>query len=369
MAAIAIAIGVWWNANTISHIFIHRPFRSRAASASFAAVLTALLGFPQSVWRDRHLAHHRGAEYRFRISSEIAIQGAVLISLWALMALRAPAFFISAYVPGLVGGLLLCAVHGHYEHAGGTTSHYGRLYNLLCFNDGYHVEHHRHPSAPWWKLPEYRQAATRESRWPAPLRWLQQGGPSVFALVTLERMVLHSRLLQRWVVRTHARAFRVLLGPLSPPRDIAIVGGGLFPRTAIVLRELFPDARITIIDASRANLECARRFLQGAGITFVHHRVIAPKSEFNLNSRLRSSRLRSSRGEARGSAEGAKAADICSLKCDLAVFPLSFDGDRSALYARPPARAVIVHDWMWSIRGNSCMVSPMLLKRLNLVES
>lgn len=53
------------------------------------------------------------------------------------MAVRAPAFFVWTYVPGYLAGLLLCAVHGHYEHAAGTTSHYGRLYNLLCFNDGY----------------------------------------------------------------------------------------------------------------------------------------------------------------------------------------------------------------------------------------
>ena len=57
-AAIAIAVGVWWNANTVSHLFIHRPFfRRRAANACVAALLTATLGFPQSLWRDRHLAH------------------------------------------------------------------------------------------------------------------------------------------------------------------------------------------------------------------------------------------------------------------------------------------------------------------------
>jgi hypothetical protein len=50
------------------------------------------------------------------------------------------------------------------------------------------------------------------------------------------------------------------------------------------------------------------------------------------------------------------------------VFPLSFDGARELLYARPPARAVIVHDWIWRRRGTSRIVSPILLKRVNLVQ-
>ena len=54
-------------------------------------------------------------------------------------------FFLTTYLPGYAGGLALCALHGHYEHAGGTTSHYGTLYNVLLFNDGFHVEHHAHP--------------------------------------------------------------------------------------------------------------------------------------------------------------------------------------------------------------------------------
>ena len=53
---------------------------------------------------------------------------------------------------------------------------------------------------------------------------------------------------------------------------------------------------------------------------------------------------------------------------DLVVIPLSFDGDRDALYAQPPAPAVIVHDWIWRKRGDSRIVSLALLKRVNLVR-
>src|ERR1043165_8919674 len=101
-------------------------------------------------------------------------------------------------MPGYVGGLRSCAAHGHYEHAGGTTSHYGWIYNTLCFNDGYHVEHHRHPSAPWWTLPRYREAGARASAWPAPLRWLANLRPpdEGSVLAALEQLVLRSPPLQ-----------------------------------------------------------------------------------------------------------------------------------------------------------------------------
>jgi hypothetical protein len=353
VAAAAIAVGIWWTANTVSHLFIHRPFfRSRSANAAFAALLSAVLGFPQSVWRDRHLAHHghpasllrprsvpaasptAGGTQKGRrrdaalISGEVALQSALVVTLWTAMAVLAPAFFASAYVPGYLGGLMLCALHGHYEHAGGTTSHYGRLYNMLCFNDGYHVEHHLHPSARWTQLPARRDGSARASAWPAPMRWLDH-----VSLAGLERLTLRSRLLQRIVVSLHERAFRMLVADLPASGEVAIVGGGLFPRSALVVKRVLPNAHVTIIDADRAHLDRARAFLRDAGVTFVHARY------------------------------------PCVTSFDLMVFPLAFDGDRSELYARPPAPAVLVHDWIWRRRGLSCIVSTALLKRVNLVRA
>ena len=55
-----IAIGLWWTANTVAHNFIHTPFfRSRALNRAYSLFLTALMGVPQSLWRARHLRHHR----------------------------------------------------------------------------------------------------------------------------------------------------------------------------------------------------------------------------------------------------------------------------------------------------------------------
>jgi hypothetical protein len=325
-----VAGGLWWMSNTIAHTFIHRPFfRRSAANRLFALYLTVLLGIPQSLWRDRHLAHHAHVRPRLRMSPELSIQIAAVMTLWTTMAVRAPSFFAGTYVPGYLGGLLLCALHGFYEHHQGTTSHYGRLYNLLFFNDGYHVEHHARPGLHWSRLPDYRDEVARQSRWPAPLRWLDACG-----LNALERVVLRSRVLQRFVIDAHARALGTVLGE-GPARigSVAIVGGGLFPRTAIVLRRLCPDARITIIDASRANLDRARRLLDPSEIEF-QHAYYSP-----------------------GSLDG----------FDLVVIPLSYVGDRAAIYASPPAAAVIVHDWIWRKRGTSRIVALPLLKRVNLV--
>ncbi|HEY1337774.1 MAG TPA: fatty acid desaturase, partial [Bryobacteraceae bacterium] len=314
--AAAIVLGVWWNSNTIAHNFLHRPFfRSRAANRAFAAYLTLLVGIPQRLWKDRHLAHHAGRPWRLDVSVELAMQTALVVGLWAALALGAPAFFVRVYLPGYLAGLGLCWLHGHYEHARGTTSCYARWYNVLCFNDGFHSEHHARPGMHWTALR--RDTGTRASVWPAPVRWLDD----------LERLALRWRALRVWLVRCHRRAI-ARLGVSG--RRVGVVGGGLFPRTALALRELWPDARITVIDASRENLDEARRWV--SGVEFVHARY-SGGGDF-----------------------------------DLVVIPLAFVGDREAIYARPPAPAVIVHDWIWRRRGESRMVSLALAKRVNLVR-
>src|SRR5262245_61814671 len=218
-----IALGIWWNANTIAHNFIHRPFfHTRAFNRAYSAFLSLLLGIPQSVWRQRHLLHHARLAHRLRLTSDVVTEIGLVVALWATMAASAPRFFLTVYLPGWAIGLALCQVHGHYEHARGTTSHYGRLYNWLFFNDGFHVEHHLRPGCHWSLLAGER-AQGRVSRWPPVLRWLDG-----LTLEALERIVLVSPLLQRLVVRIHTRAFRRLLPAFRDARTVLIVGGGLF---------------------------------------------------------------------------------------------------------------------------------------------
>ena len=330
MTALVFALFVWWTSNTIAHLFIHRPFfRRRSANRLFALGMSVTVGIPQALWRDRHLAHHAGVRPRLRLSTDLILQIVVVVALWALLLDRAPVFFATVYLPGYLCGLVLCAVHGHYEHAGGTISHYGRLYNVLLFNDGYHVEHHANPGLSWSRLPDHRDPQARASVWPAPLRWVEDC--RVAPLEALERLVLRSRVLQRFVLCAHERALRDLIAVLPPPQHIVIVGGGLFPRTALIVRTLVPSARITIVDSSRENLERARTWERDA--LFIHARYSASDTS----------------------------------DADLLIIPLCFDGDREAIYRRQPARAVIVHDWLWQKRGVSRVVSFALLKRVNLI--
>ena len=326
--ALVIAIGLWWNANTIAHNFIHRPFFSAPkANRAYAFFLSLVLGVPQTLWRDRHLLHHAGDPRPARLRTASLIELAGIAVLWVSLAITVQGFFLLAYLPGLALGLTLCYLQGHYEHAHGTTSHYGRIYNLLFFNDGYHVEHHQNPTATWVDLKQALVPGTRHSRWPPVLRWLDE-----FSLDGLERMVLHVPSLQRSIVAAHERAIRKLSKDLPcVVHSITVVGGGLFPRSAIVTRRIWPDASITAIDADAAHLEIARPLLPD-GIA-LEHRPFAPTEE----------------------------------RSDLVVVPLAYVGSRDDIYLQPPAPAVLVHDWIWRRRGRGAIVSWWLLKRINLV--
>jgi hypothetical protein len=325
-----IAMGVWWNSNTIAHTFIHRPFfRSRSLNLIFSAGQSVLTGIPQALWRDRHLAHHAGVPWRLRFRPQLVAETALVSALWTFLAVNSSEFFVTIYLPGYLAGLGLCALQGHYEHAGGTTSHYGRLYNVLCFNDGYHVEHHAFPGLHWRELPRRADPRARASRWPPLVRWLE-----AINLDSFERLVLRCPRLQQFVLHVHRKAFTALLPELPPLCRVAVVGGGLFPRTALVVRELAPAAEIVVIDGNRQHVETARAFV-GGDVTFEHawFSAGAPSRGF-----------------------------------DLVVIPLAFKGDRAAIYSHPPAPAVLVHDWLWRRRGRGRIISVALFKRLNLVQ-
>ena len=324
-----VALGVWWNSNTIAHYFLHAPFfRTRQFNILFALYLSVLLGIPQSVWRERHLAHHAGARPRLRFSHRMAAEIVLIATMWGTLLAFAPGFFLTVYAPGYLLGLMLCGLHGHYEHPSGKTmSYYGRLYNRLFFNDGYHVEHHANPQICWAALPELALPDVVASRWPAILRWLDY-----FSLDALERMVLRLSYLQRFILQRHGRALDSLLSG-RPVARAAIVGGGLFPRTALLLQRLIPDAELVVIDARAESIDIARAFLP-LGVALVHDRYDPERH--------------------------------CGF--DLVVIPLAYEGDRAALYRQPPAPLLLVHDWLWRRRGSSRIVSWLLLKRLNLLR-
>jgi hypothetical protein len=170
------------------------------------------------------------------------------------------------------------------------------------------------------------------------LRWLD-----AFSLESLERIVLRSPMLQRFVLATHARALRSVLRSVPPVARVTIVGGGLFPRTALILRQLLPEATLTIVDDKREHIEIARAFLDES----------ACLAEAETRRRV----------AFRHELFDPRAPD----DAELLVIPLAFIGDRGSLYRRSPAPWTIVHDWIWNRQASGVPVSLWLLKRLNLV--
>jgi hypothetical protein len=331
-----VALGLWWNANTVSHNFIHLPFfHSRASNRFFSAFLSLLLGLPQSLWKAKHLAHHREQPFHWiPIRHEWLAEGTLVFTLWAALAVIAPWFLLTVYLPGWLLGLALCELHGRLEHLRGTVSHYGRLYNWLCFNDGYHIEHHARPARHWTTLPTTRTGSeTNSSRWPAVLRWLE-----LASLDGLEELVCHSRLLQRFVLHTHTRALAKLLASIPSPQHVVIVGGGFFPRTALAVRRLFPEARLTLVDARTDRLERARVWLNHDVKCVTQFCTAANLSQW-------------------------------APEADLVVIPLALRGRKTQFYQHPPVRHLLIHDWLWRPHGTTVIVSWLLLKRLNLISS
>jgi hypothetical protein len=227
-------------------------------------------------------------------------------------------------------------------------SHYGALYNRLWFNDGYHAEHHRFTGEHWTRLPARRLSASHaeSSAFPPLLRWMESGRWHASLLARLERLALSSAMLQRWLVDVHARAFAALL-PLVLQQGavarVAIVGGGLFPRTVLVLRRLLPHAELVVWEMNSEHAAIARDHLA--------HEPRAPRVEF-IERRF-------------------DATKVDERPFDLCVIPLAFEGDRNALLGASGAR-LIVHDWLWA-RSRSAtataVVSPWLFKRLVLVSN
>lgn len=73
-------------------------------------------------------------------------------------------WFLLCYLPAFFLSLVLVNVQNYYEHYGAlpentyanSVSYYGRIYNMLTFNDGYHQEHHLRPLAHWTQMPRIR---------------------------------------------------------------------------------------------------------------------------------------------------------------------------------------------------------------------
>ncbi|MGX4657957.1 fatty acid desaturase family protein [Micromonospora sp. SCSIO 07396] len=100
------------------------------------------------------------------------------------------------YLPAFFLALILVNIQNYYRHYGAdphdraadSVSHYGRLYNLLAFNDGYHQEHHLSPTTHWSRLPAVREKA--RNRLDATTR-IVSPVPAMVGFLDVRRALLH----------------------------------------------------------------------------------------------------------------------------------------------------------------------------------
>lgn len=103
---------------------------------------------------------------------------------------------VTCYLPAFYLALALVNVQNYYEHYGAmpnsrtadSVSYYGRLYNLLTFNDGYHQEHHWSCGGHWSSMPKVRDMQSnklsQEERIISPV-------PAILGFLHRKRVLLH----------------------------------------------------------------------------------------------------------------------------------------------------------------------------------
>jgi fatty acid desaturase len=113
-----------------------------------------------------------------------------------LLAVLSWQWVLVCYLPAVAIALTLVNVQNYYRHFGAepdsryanSVSHYGRLYNRLTFNDGYHQEHHLRPATHWSRLPEvatqYQQRLDEAGRVVSPV-------PALVGFLDTGRMAGH----------------------------------------------------------------------------------------------------------------------------------------------------------------------------------
>ncbi|HEV2816858.1 MAG TPA: fatty acid desaturase [Allosphingosinicella sp.] len=223
------------NYEVTGHYFIHNPFfRSARLNAAFAILNSIAFGFPQTLYRAEHINHHQfgcdlrdpatgetrdqSSIYRFgpggkrpeplwryallgplredvrgmwratprRLRRQLAFEALAVLALLAAAAAASPLALLF-----MLAMLWTGSAASHYqswlEHAHArpgsrltdSVSSYGRLYNLLWFNNGYHQEHHFRPSTHWSALPALRAAMLPEAERrvvPHAHLWNRRGG-------------------------------------------------------------------------------------------------------------------------------------------------------------------------------------------------
>lgn len=209
----------FFNYECTGHFFIHTPFfRRRGFNGAFGLLNSIAIGFPQTLYRAEHLNHHRfGSDHRDASTGTTGDHSSIyrhgktgttpepMLRYAVLMPLRQDVLRLVRMTPVPLRGqlalealgvlwLLVCAAYvslwamvflcvlswagSALTHAENWLQHahaipgsrqtdavscYGRWYNLLWFNNGYHQEHHFRPGVHWSEAPDLRSALPPET--------------------------------------------------------------------------------------------------------------------------------------------------------------------------------------------------------------
>lgn len=226
----------WYNGLVASHNFVHTPwFKLDLLNRCYMVLNSINIGLPQAHYHHEHLQHHRYGNDRpdregqtkdptstfaggkdgqhealipycflglfrtdlFKSFEEIRKRGGaeqlhlelaacfLALTIYLLLSWQ---YCLLLFIPTFYLGWVLEHLENYYEHFGGTpedryansTSYYGRAYNALFCNEGYHQEHHLRPNVHWIERPRTRRElqegldhANRVIlRFPPTLAWL-----------------------------------------------------------------------------------------------------------------------------------------------------------------------------------------------------
>ena len=124
-------------------------------------IVAALLG--TAIARGLGVADTRGFDWIELIIQVVLAAIGVVAACWLVIDWR---WVLLAYVPAFYFGWFLALLENYFEHHRASNRHsrfadsvsyYGRWYNALMFNEGYHQEHHLKPHLHWTRRPDVRR--------------------------------------------------------------------------------------------------------------------------------------------------------------------------------------------------------------------
>ncbi len=245
LLTLILCIMYYYNFIVVNHEFMHTPFfHSKILNKIMLVFSSTNLLYPMTVINDEHHLHHvfnndpirknttqdPTSTYRkgknrkqeswlpyallnvFRANSPTEVRGiikdfgkgshgkivviellCIALTIGFVLYVDWRWFFIGL-VPSFYIGWVLTDYHNYFEHYharnpfnrfANSVSYYGKLYNKIWFNEGYHQEHHLKPRTHWSKRPavrekykkEFKNAGLHVSKYPMYLSFLDRHAP------------------------------------------------------------------------------------------------------------------------------------------------------------------------------------------------